>query len=186
MQISLVEAARMLGRSERQVRYLIKNGQIRAHKVAGRWLIDNDDLPLTDGQKEAHVRKAAEVSEVVHEALASHTKAPGQKHFSVRTMKTFDHAVEACRQASALLGDEHPATRALESALVKIAQGCHRFHQREKVDGFRIAREHVSEAVARLFLLRTDEADALGTKVEGELLPGLAGLLRRSEKRGYQ
>jgi hypothetical protein len=46
MLLSLPEAARRLGKSERQVRYLIRNGQVPAQKTGGRWMVDSESLPL--------------------------------------------------------------------------------------------------------------------------------------------
>jgi len=46
MQLSLEQAAERLGKSVRQVRYLIQTGALRANKTGGRWLIDAADLPL--------------------------------------------------------------------------------------------------------------------------------------------
>ncbi len=59
MDLSLSEAARLLGQSDRQVRYLIQKGKIPAHKKGGRWIVRRDDLPLSPGQLTAAQQKAA-------------------------------------------------------------------------------------------------------------------------------
>ncbi len=51
MKLSLSEAARLLNQSERQVRYLIRQGKLRARKADGRWIIRREDLPLSEGQE---------------------------------------------------------------------------------------------------------------------------------------
>jgi excisionase family DNA binding protein len=43
---AIEQAAERLGKSVRQVRYLIQTGALRANKTGGRWLIDAADLPL--------------------------------------------------------------------------------------------------------------------------------------------
>ena len=40
MKMTLTEAAQFLGKSPRQLRYLMKAGQIRGQKVEGRWMFD--------------------------------------------------------------------------------------------------------------------------------------------------
>jgi len=38
MKMSLAEAATVLGKSERQTRYMIQQKELKARKVSGRWL----------------------------------------------------------------------------------------------------------------------------------------------------
>ena len=52
MELSLSEVATVLGKSERQVRYLIKTERLKASKQGGRWSIHSEDLPLTAEQRE--------------------------------------------------------------------------------------------------------------------------------------
>ncbi len=51
MDISLPEAAQLLGKTERQLRYLIREQRIRAKKVGQRWTVDGDSPPLTAAQR---------------------------------------------------------------------------------------------------------------------------------------
>jgi excisionase family DNA binding protein len=44
--LSLAEAATVLGKSERQVRYMINNGRLKAVKIGGSWVVESSDLPL--------------------------------------------------------------------------------------------------------------------------------------------
>ncbi len=53
MDLLLSEAARLLDKSESQVRYMIKSGRLAARKVDGRWRIRREDLPRTAGQLRA-------------------------------------------------------------------------------------------------------------------------------------
>jgi excisionase family DNA binding protein len=57
MQLSLQQAAERLGKSVRQVRYLIQTGALPAQKSGGRWLIAAADLPLSEGQRAALERR---------------------------------------------------------------------------------------------------------------------------------
>ena len=45
MEIGVLEAAQRIGLSSRRVRALLENGRIPGRKVAGRWLIDESQLP---------------------------------------------------------------------------------------------------------------------------------------------
>lgn len=123
MELSLAEAARTLGRSERQVRYLIKARKLKAKKIAGRWVVDSEKLPLSEGQLKARAHKAAELEQTVHDALGPHLRAGERKVFSVRDVHAFGHAVDACRRAREALGEGHAATRALESAVIALTRG---------------------------------------------------------------
>jgi len=81
------------------------------------------------------------------------------------------------------LGPAHPATVALQDALVAMGQGCHRFHESDKRDAYVASREHLARA-AVLALLTGDEAVApLVDHLENEVLASLAGLVRRAERR---
>ncbi|MBU0755808.1 MAG: helix-turn-helix domain-containing protein, partial [Planctomycetes bacterium] len=52
MNLTLKEAATLLGRSPRQLRYMIRAGKITALKKDGYWRIESTDLPLTEEQRE--------------------------------------------------------------------------------------------------------------------------------------
>ena len=69
MELSLAEAAVQLGKTPRQVRYLIKQGRLRATKRAGAWLVDSADLTRSDAQVEAALSKQAQLRAAVEEAL---------------------------------------------------------------------------------------------------------------------
>jgi hypothetical protein len=181
--LSLAEAARMLGSSERQLRYMIKTGRVKAKKHEGRWLIDSSKLPMSEGQLRMREQKAAELAQTVHEALGPHLKPPGRKLYSVRDVLAFGHVLTASRTAREKLGESNAAADALERAAVSLACGCHRFHPREKTDGFRDAREQVCAAVARLYLAGGAAAEELALGLERDVLPLLAGLLRRLERK---
>ena len=49
MQLTLEQAATSLGKSKRQVLYMIQNGRLPAQKLAGRWWIESQHLPLSEG-----------------------------------------------------------------------------------------------------------------------------------------
>lgn len=177
MQLNLRDAARMLGWSDRQVRYAIKQGRISARKTDGRWVVDADALPLTDGQKRARERKVDELRGRVESALAP--RPPGNG-YSVRSLTAFSAATRLARECAAHLGDGHPGARALGEATVALARGCHRFGE-AKLQAWHTARDTAASAVAHLHIAGDDAALALADRVEADLLPALVGLARRQE-----
>lgn len=179
MILSLSDAARMLGQSERQVRYAIKNGRLEARRVGGRWVIDDSDLPLSPGQVSARTQKGAELRDRVEDALGVGRSTDG---YSVRSLDAFVAAARLAREIAAQVGAEHLARQAAEAAVVAIAQGCHRFGA-TKVEAWRDARDLAAAAVAHLHVAGDPQAIALADRVEAELIPSLVGLVRRAERR---
>ena len=116
MKLSLSEACRLLGKTPRQVRYLIKTGRLTAHKVSGRWVINTDALPLSEGQRRAQGRKVAALEDAVEDAIAPH-KVRARRHYSVRDITAFALGAPILTAIHAALTDAHPATAALREAL---------------------------------------------------------------------
>jgi len=76
MQLSLMDAARALGKSARQIRYQIKTGHLKAQKIGGRWFIEVEDLPLSKGQQRARLRKADELNQTIWMTSLSSAMTP--------------------------------------------------------------------------------------------------------------
>jgi len=183
MELTLREAGHLLGKTPRQLRYLIQNGRIAARKQGKHWLLERESLPLSEAQLRSRERKAHELRGVVEDALGPHLAPPGRRRYSVQATAAFSVGRPIFAAARERLGDDHPAVEALRDALVAVTQGCHRFHHREKLEAYRDGREHASRAVALLLLDPGVEVEALTRDVEEELLPALTGLIRRSERR---
>ena len=47
MKMTISEAARYLGKSQRQMRYMLKLGQLKGNKVDGRWVFEQAELPVS-------------------------------------------------------------------------------------------------------------------------------------------
>ncbi|MCB9764976.1 MAG: GxxExxY protein [Alphaproteobacteria bacterium] len=87
MQLTLSEAAQLLGLTPRQVRYRVKNGELKATRRNGRWSFDEDDLPMTPSRKRAQAAQAEALQSAVDEALQPHTRKG--KRYTVASMKAF-------------------------------------------------------------------------------------------------
>ncbi len=182
MELTLTDAASLLGKTPRQVRYLLKQGGLKARKVGGRWMIDSDSLPLSPQQLQRRLDKAAQLDQVVRDALGPLVGRRGRA-YSVTDMVAWQRGEPLYRAVAAEVGIDASPTVDLREALTLLLQGCHRFHTADKVDAYRAARDRVAVAVGALLLSDDEGHRTLGLRVESEWLPVLAGLLRRTESR---
>jgi excisionase family DNA binding protein len=181
MHLTLEEAAQRLGKTVRQVRYLIQTGALRADKSSGRWRIDAADLPLSEPQRAAVGRREHALRDAVERGLG--LDGPPPDRYSVRDLKAFQIALPLYRQGVELLGADHAAVAALRLALVQLAQGCHRFDHEDKANAYRAGRDAASLAVCELVLTGRGEAEPLIRSIEQDLMAAFSGLLRRLERR---
>jgi hypothetical protein len=159
--------------------YLIEQERIPATKVGGRWYVDSEALdqdPATAQRLQAHQGR---LREAIEEAL---TPTEGRKRYSVRDLKAWQISEPLYRQLCASPGSDHPATRHLHSFLAALTRGCHRFSGADKAAAYREARDAASLAVLDLWLADDPTLAAVATSLEQELMPALAGLLRRCER----
>ncbi len=180
MTLTIRQAAAQLGKTVRQVRYMIQQGELRARKVQGRWRIDSGDLPKSDPQKMAGERKARQLRGLVDEALEVPEELP--RRYSILDLKAFQIGLPLYRNASEKLGEEHAATTELRRMLALLAQGCHRYERADKARAYREARDAASLAVCELVLAESEAASDLLHDIEQDLMACLAGLLRRAER----
>ncbi len=183
MHLTVDQAAARLGKSRRQIRYLIKAKRLPAKKFGGRWMIDSDDLQLSKGQTEAVERRERQLRSVVEEGLGLPDATERRPRYSVRDLRAFQIALPLHTKAAAGIGAEHAATLALRRVLELLTRGCHRFERSAKASAYQEARDAASQAVCELVLAGTQEADELVTAIEQELMAALAGLLRRVDRR---
>lgn len=182
MLLSLQEAAARLGKSTRQVRYLIKQGKLPAVKQGGRWVIDTEHLELSDGQRKAVERKERQLRAAVDKGLGIE-EGDRPPRYSVRDLKAFQITQPLHAKALELLGAEHEACRALRGVLEELTRGCHRFDYEDKAVAYRAARDHASAAVCELILGGRPETEELITAIEQDLMAALGGLLRRLSRK---
>jgi len=183
MDLTLEEAATRLGKTVRQVRYLIQTERLPARKFGGRWVIKSGDLSLSEEQRHAVDRKERQLRAAVEEGLGLPSEDERKPRYSVRDLKAFQIAQPLYQQATAALQADHPASLALRQVLEHLTRGCHRFRREDKAIACREARDAASLAVCELVLTREEGAASLVTAIEQELMATLAGLLRRLERR---
>ncbi|MEQ9500026.1 MAG: helix-turn-helix domain-containing protein [Deltaproteobacteria bacterium] len=154
MELSVKEAATLIGKSPRTVRHLVRTGQLPARREGRAWRIDRDTLLAYDPAGRAAQREQVlHLREHVEDALDAITPtadpAPARDFYSVRDLHAF-------RIATAILTDlparpETTAVRdALRATLRALSEGCHRFRPPDKRAAYRDARAHASVAIAEL------------------------------------
>lgn len=185
MQLTLSEAAALLGKSERQVRYLISHGKLSASKSGGRWVVDAQTLKAQGADSRAASANVTQSAEL-DRRLAAAAEVPPARRYSVRDLRAYQAAEPVYREVRANLGAQDTVTVRLRRALDLLARGCHTYQSQRKLELYEDAREQVAGAVMDL-LLDGPEQDAQRTvfadRLENTLLPQLAGLIRSSEQR---
>jgi hypothetical protein len=175
MDLTLTQAAQLLGKTRRQVEYLVKTGRLPAKKDGARWVVADTDLPLSPAQRQARERKAAALHAVAEEVLG---EAAPKTRYSLRDLKAFREGLAAYTAAREALPDTHPALPLLRQALDELAVGCHRFERRGKADAYGRARDCASRAACALLVDALPEGDDLIARIEQALIPAIAGLLK--------
>ena len=185
MDLSLAEAARLLGKSERQVRYLIKTGDLAAQKKDGHWRIRREELPFSERQEAAAQHKAERATRLAMEVLQPRDGQQGAaRRYSVRELRAYQEGAPLYRELVGATGPAHPAAELLREALMLLACGCHEFQAREKAAFYSRAREQASRAVMALLLEGDEARRGLIDRFEVALLPAIGGLIRQAENRG--
>ncbi len=181
MTLTIPQAAAQLGKTVRQVRYMIQQGSLKARKVQGRWLIDSEDLKRSEPQQAAKERKQRQLRGLVDDALEVPEELP--RRYSVLDLKAFQIGLPLYRRASQDVGEKHAATAELRRMLALLTQGCHRYAQSDKASAYREARDAASLAACELVLADSEAASDLLHDIEQDLMASLAGLIRRAERR---
>ena len=116
MMLTLHQAGDALGKTPRQIRYLIEQGGLKAAKREGRWMIDSEDLPLSEGQRAALQRRETLLRETVEEGLGLDQEPKGRGKrptYSILDLKAFQYALPIHADTAQTLGPEHPAVQRL-------------------------------------------------------------------------
>jgi len=189
MDLSIREAATLLGISPRAVRARITRGDLPGVKRGGRWTLPRESLPLTEPQRRDLQARADEMHAIVEQVAPSRrARTRDRRAWSLLDLKAFrvGAGVLAALQASANPA-HHRAAEMLEVGLLAMAEGCYRYQTARKVEAWGRARDAFSQTAARIALAADEPLDepALGwlQAIEGELLSALVGLVRRVERR---
>ncbi len=188
-ELTLREAAVALGRSERQVRYMIQQGSLKATKRGLQWVVASEELPLTEVQRREVRERIDRATEAMGRGLEGAKKVgakdENRKPYSVTALRVFLTAEELHGLIAREVGADSDATRAVHSILVALAQGCHAFHPREKGDHFSRARDLAAACFVDLRLggASSESRAALALRVEEELVSSISRLLASNDRR---
>lgn len=199
MLISLAEAAALLHKSERQLRYMMQLGTLHAIKVGNRWMIQRDQLPQDGRAIEAEARRVDQVGAAASEAVrlvgapapaadrvvddVLRGQPPPGARFSVRSLQAWRVIEPTHAELVEKLGATAEPVVALRRALRQLAHGCHRFFREDKANAYRAARDDVSDAVFALLADHVEGCDDVVDRLENDALAALTGLLRRYDNR---
>lgn len=178
MKLTIEEAAVRLGKTVRQVRYAIQQNTIRARKVGGRWVIEDENLPEDAPTQKARQRKQRQLKAAVEDVLELPNE-PTRTGYSVRDLKAFQIAHPLHERARRTLGPEHPAVRELHQVITLLTLGCHRFERPQKAAAYVQARDAASRAMSELLVDEEHDTETLVMAIENDLMKALAGLLRK-------
>ncbi len=187
MELSVREAATLLGRPARTLRGQLKRGEIRGVMRDGAWRIPREHLPMTDAQRAALQGRADEARRAVEDALPSRLAVT-----AARTPKSLLD-LDGFRIGRDLLFDmrratddrDEPIEACLEDALCVLARGKFAFQADEKRRILNDARDRFSACLARVLLSADPLLDPRvrwAARLERELIPSISGLLRWTER----
>ena len=183
MDLSLSEAARLLGKSDRQVRYLIREGKLKARKEGGRWQVRREDLGLSPGQERAAEQKTERAARLAEEILRPEG-GNAKKKYSIRDLRAYREGSQVYRELTGAAGADHAAAKGLRESLMLLACGYHEFLAETKADFYARARQAASRAAMALLLDDEDGHRERIERLENGFLPALGGLIHHAEKRG--
>ena len=185
MELSIREAAAILGRSQRTLRSQVARGEIPGVKRGRSWFIKREHLPLTESQRAALQSRAGDVREAVEAQLPSRmaTWAGDRK----RRLADLDAFRLAASVHAELTTEADPASAAaavlLHDALLHLAEADFVYERATKLTAVDRARSGVGRAAATLLLAGPippgDPVHHRVLALEDHVMPSLAAFARQ-------
>ncbi len=192
MELSVQEAATLLGRSPRTVRSQLASGELAGRKRGGRWRIERRDLPLTEAQRAGLQGKADRIRRSVEEALPSRmARSRGQRTRSIADLDAFRRGAQVLAEIRGASGGKAARERAaalIEEALLDLAEGVQLYDRELKLAALNRARAGLARSAASLLLDAgippADPAFGWVAAIESEVIPAVAGFARWADRLG--
>jgi len=189
MELTLTEAASLMGLSARTLRARAARGDIPARKRAGAWRFDRRDLPLTEAQRAGLQARADAIRGAVEDALPSRLAA----HTSDRrrSLADLDAFRAALRVHQAIHAAEPTAARTrtlmlLEQSLDELAEATLVYARLSKLAALDRCRASLGRAIAALLVEAgippAEPEHGWLLVLEQEVAPAVAGLARWASK----
>lgn len=186
MDLTVTEAATLLGLTPRAVRARLVRGELKGRKHGGQWKVRKTDLPQTPAELAETQARVTDLRDALEAGIPAAVKKK-LGAIPLDALEAFDLGRAVLTElTSAAAPALDGARQSLEAGLISLAAGHHRFARKPKLEALRRSRDHVSEAIARLLLVVPGDPRAhdLATRLETEALPRLAGLIRWAERLG--
>ena len=193
MELTIREAAVLLGRKPRTLRAQLARGELPGRKLDGVWRLESRQLPLTEAQRDALQRKADRVRQAVDDVLPSRMAAsPQQRSRSIADLDAFRRGQEILsemRQANEDLdtGRRERAAAILEEALLAFAEGVVLFDKGHKLEAVNRSRSKLARCAAMLLIEGgippAEPIFGWVSAIESEIVPAVAGFARWADGR---
>jgi excisionase family DNA binding protein len=186
MDLTVREAAALLGRSPRTLRAQLGRGEIPGFKRGRSWYVKREHLPLTERQRSALQAQADDVREAVEHRLPSRMATWwGDRKRRLADLDAFRTGAELYARLAAA-GDAEQAAVSLHQALLEIAEADFVYERGMKLAAIDRARAAVGRAVATLLLEGPmppgDPTHGHVLVLEDQMMPALSAFARSAAR----
>ena len=192
MELSITEAATLLGRSPRTVRAQVARGELPGFKRGGQWVIRKEALPLSEAQRAALQQKAETLRGALEDALPPRlAERAGQTRRGLADLDAFTRCAALSRSLQAARPEDAPgvpldrARRLVERAALAVAEASAQFDRHARRRALLRARAALGRLNGLLLLGGADTAGlvlAWLTELEGAVLPAVVGFARWADQ----
>jgi len=189
MDLKLKEVANLLGKSERQIRYMIKKGELKAIKKDGQWSIDRECLPFSVKQILTINRKREIFTDGIDKVV---NKLAIKKEYTFTDLRSFQLSYALYREFLNQDGQDGKDLQdnfnvQLGKVFVCLASGYHSFDTQDKIREYKRAKLELCQLLVNLFTKNHQKpsqplAKAMNT-IEKDIIPSINGLIRAIEKK---
>ncbi len=167
--VTLREAAKILGKSERTLRHHAALGKIDVKKEGREW--------------RCRIARKAPVVPQPSRETTSDNKGERKKIRTLGQLGAYSHLKRYLKKYSAAAVSKPILQDTLIEAMENIALGFYSFYLPEKVSYFKEARRNIVLFFVQIDYAENGEMDDFRNELENELIPGVSGLIRKLEKR---
>lgn len=193
MDLSVQEAATLLGVSTRAVRARLVRGELKGRKVEGKWRVDRGSLPLTEAQRRSLQARVESLKEAMDAALPGRlARTPADRRISIADLGAFRAGLALLSALRSEAGAVLPSVlrealgAGVEAALLEVADGFHQFDPVARKAAFDRARSAAARCAARLVIQAPDPTSepvsSWVVHIENQLVPAIGGLARRADR----
>lgn len=200
--VKISEAATLSKRPARTIRHNALIGKFRAKKEGKDWYVDlnslreNGWLPK-DGSppvlashlsENTHANGNLDAEKAASNRNKRYKETSGSSFRDVRSLGVYSELLGFCRSQAFNKIQFENIGEFMVKALVDLGIGYFEFDQKSKIAAYKSARQKLLHSLAHLHLKETEEPSDIKTAMEtiGKILPGIGGLIRRTEKRMHE